>query len=242
MFELFSASKRKGDKIISILAYANYRQSVIKDNELLAQMCQMREAKDLKKGDRIIVASGLHNRVIEEAFEIEDTELLPGDTVEDSGILVFEVSTPLTKSTLGAEGLNCNLKMLSIETGDKEKVIRKWDMKIDEEVAIFIKADLKKKPILVLNETVILPRAEKKKEIKPIGTTHLKIFAKTDATEEEGKEGKSTRENTLRTIAIRKSLQWLRTTVGAKQSQMVVQEGGLAEEGRLVLANNDGSK
>jgi len=140
------------------------------------------------------------------------------------------VSTPLVKSTLGANGLNCSLKMLGIETRDKEGVIRKWDIKIDEEVTIFIKEDLKKKMILILNDAVILSRAEKKKEIKPIGTTHLKIFAKTDATEEEGKEGKSTRENMLRTIAIRKSLQWLRTTVGAKQSEMVVQEGGLKKD------------
>ena len=131
MFEIFSASKRKGDKIINILAFANYGDSVTRDNELLAQMCQMREAKDLKKGDRIIVASGLHNREIEEvAFVIEDTELLPGDAVEDNGILVFEVCTPLTKSTLGTEGWNCNLKMLNIETRDKEEVIRKWDIKI----------------------------------------------------------------------------------------------------------------
>lgn len=230
MFEQFLASKTKGDKIINILAFVNYTDSVTKNNELLAQMCQMRPGKDLKKGDRVVIASGLHSRMDEEAFEINDTDLLPGDTIEDSGILVFEVSTPLVKSSLGAEGWNCNLKLLNIETKNKEEVITKWNIKIDEEVVIFIKDELKKKMILVLNEGVVLPKAEKKKEPKPIGTNHLKLFAKIDANEEEGKEGKNTRENTMRTIAIRKSLQWLRTTVGVKQSEMVVHEGGLKKD------------
>jgi hypothetical protein len=101
---------------------------------------------------------------------------------------------------------------------------------MDEEIAIFIKNDLKKKPILILNEMVMLPKADKKKEPQPIGASHLKLFAKTaEATEEEGKEGKA-RENTLRIIAIRKSLQWLRTTAGVKQSEMVVAEGGLKKD------------
>ena len=101
---------------------------------------------------------------------------------------------------------------------------------MDEEVAIFIKEELKKKPVLMLNEMVMLPKADKKKEPKPIGASHLKLFARTaETTEEEGKEGKA-RENILRIIAIRKSLQWLRTTVGDKQSEMVVAEGGLKKD------------
>lgn len=231
MFEQFFASKSKGDKIVNVLGFGNYTDSVTKNNHILAQMCQMKCAKDLKKADRIIVASGLHNRgEVEEPFEINDTDLLPGDTVEDSGSLIFEVSTPLVKSSLGAEGWNFNMKLLNIETRNKEEVSTKWDLKIDEEVAIFIKDDMKNKRILVLNEGIVLPKAEKKKESKAIGATHLKLFAKIETTEEEGKEGKNTRENTLRTIAIRKSLQWLRTTVGAKQSEMVVQEGGLKKD------------
>ena len=51
MFEIFSASKRKGDKIINILTFANYGYSVTRDNDLLAQMCQMRERSEgLKEG------------------------------------------------------------------------------------------------------------------------------------------------------------------------------------------------
>ena len=55
------------------------------------------------------------------------------------------------------------------------------------------------------------------------------LFSKTEAMEGE-KEGKNIREIVLRTIAIRKSLQWCKTTVGAKQSEMVVQEGGLMKD------------
>jgi len=230
MFQLFTASKMKGDKIVKLLATMTYAESVTKNNEVLGQMCQMKEGKDLKKGDRIIIASGLHNQTEEEAIEVNDTDLLPGDTVEDSGILVLELTTPLVESSIGAKGWTCNLKLLNIETKSREDVSRKWDLKMDEEIAIFIKNDLKKKPILILSEMVMLPKADKKKEPQPIGASHLKLFAKTaEATEEEGKEGKA-RENTLRIIAIRKSLQWLRTTAGVKQSEMVVAEGGLKKD------------
>ena len=230
MFEQFLASETKGDKIANVLAYANYTDTVTKDNHTLARMCQMKVAKDLKKTDRLIIASGLHSRVEEEPFELNDTNLLPGDTVEDSGVLVFEVSTPLVKSSLGAEGWNCNLKLLNVETKNREEVITKWNIKLEEEVAVFIKDELKNKRILVLSEAIVLPKTDKKKEPKSIGTTHLKIFAKTETTEEEGKDGKNPRENTLRIMAIRKTLQWLRTTVGVKQSEMVVQEGGLKKD------------
>jgi hypothetical protein len=243
MFEQFFVSKSKGDRIVNVLEFGNYTESVTKNNPILAQMCQMKPIKDLKKADRIIIASGLHNRVeVEESFEINDTDLLPGDTVEDSGILIFEVSTPLVKASLGADGWNSNMKLINIETRNKEEVSTKWNIKIDEEVAIFIKDDMKIKRILVLNEGIVLPKTEKKKEPRAIGTTHLKLFAKIETTEEEGKEGKNTRENTLRTIAIRKTLQWLRTTVGAKQSEMVVQEGGLKKEVWYLLRISAASK
>ena len=146
MFQLFTAAKVKGGKIVNLLARMIYTDSVTKDNEVLGQMCQMKGGKDLKKGDRLIIASGFHNQAGVEAIEVNDTDLLPGDTVEDSGILVFELITPLVESSMGAKGWTCNLKLLNIETKNGDDISRKWDLRVDEEVAIFIKDELKKKP------------------------------------------------------------------------------------------------
>ena len=224
MFQQANARKEKGNSLARLAAKLRYTESVDR-SEILGSMLLKRKAKDLKRGDKWVIPSGVIDGE-NPTIDVEEETFLPR-TGTENGMLVLEVTSTPQETSIGVRGTSFTMTLINIESDETKSVEMRHNLAINEEVFMIVTDDLKEQTILILNDTITVPRrTEEKKAVKPTGKDHLKLFAKVGTcSEEEG--AKESRENAKKTKDIRKSIPWLRKSVENKQAEMIVSEGGL---------------
>ena len=226
MFDAFLGRKLKGDKLMGNIMKMTYTQSV-GDNSILSLMLQMKQAGNLKKGDKISIPAGLHTLIDGNATEVSDIHFLPMEGT-DNGMMVHEITTAAQESTMGAKGKSFCTKLINIEASNPKKIEEEWGTKVGDEYLVFVAETMNEKLVLVLNDNMEVPvtkPVEGEKGPRAIGKEHLSIFSDRKLADDDGKEPSKDSVRKLRDI--RKSVSFLRKTESVRHSEVVVQEGGL---------------
>jgi hypothetical protein len=228
-----------GKKLVSLSMKLRYAESV-KNNEILSMAFHLKATKDLKKGDKWLIPSGVvFNQ--DATISVEEEDFFPLEGTE-RGMIVLEVASTVLQRTMGAKGLSFQAVVLNIESAEMASVAERYGFVKDEEVLIFVGEESFAVLVPVLNEAVVAAKKkEGRKEAIPIGKRHLSIFAGKSGEIEE--DGKGERENVMKIREIRKTASWLRKSVEAKQGIMVLNEGGFKKDTyyleRLTLASRE---
>jgi len=228
MLQLEVAAKReKGRRVFDMISKMLYMPSV-GDDETLAAMLQFKEAKELKKGDRLVLSSTVRpeeNLDTVLHFQIEAISLMPYEGYH-MGMIIFEISSTVQEATMGPKGTSFRMTVVDFQTAEEDMVRDEQKLELNDELIVFVKEAQKNLKILTLNEGITLPkRAEKKKEVEKLtGKEHIKIFSELSSICGDGRES---RESVKKIKDVRRALSWMRMTVDAKISLMCVTEGGL---------------
>ena len=153
-----------------------YTQSV-GDNSVLSLMLQMKQAGNLKKGDKISIPAGLHTLDDGVLTEVSDIHFLPTEGT-DNGMMVHEITTAAQESTMGTKGKSFCTKLINIEASNPKKIEEEWGTKVGDEYLVFVAETMNDKLVLVLNDNMEVPvtkPVEGEKEPRAIGKEHLSI-------------------------------------------------------------------
>ena len=221
MIEEVSSKRAKGRTIFGLMAKLEYNAN-IGQNETLATMFQLKKAKDLKKGDRLILPSGVKDGD-EEEIRVGEEDFLKSEG-SSNGMVIFEVSSLPQIATIGPKGMSLRMTVLDFQTTEVKKVKEELGLDHEEEILVFVKEADYNKEMLALNEFIVLTKQdEKKKELASASTgkEHLSIFAELGKTVAD-RDGREYKESMTKIKNVRKSLPWMRKTIEDKVAVMKI--------------------
>lgn len=89
-------------------------------------------------------------------------------------MLVLEVTSVPQETSLGARGTSFMMTSINIESEEIEKIQKRFNLTINEELFIIVTDNSKERTILILNDTIIVPRkTDEKKGPKLMGPPEI---------------------------------------------------------------------